>query len=284
VLSANRDNRGITGSFANRIPVTSTAPTRDQDHRTAGRVLDIVELLAYATNGLSLTDLSQELHAAKSSLFPLLKTLVSRGYLTTDAGGKYELSNKLFELGMKSVGERDLRDIARPALKLLSKRTGEAVLLAVMASDKQAVLYVDKVESEHRLRYSAGLGERRSLHATSAGKVMLAFLPDDERTKILQSIKLVRFTELTIVTKRALSTELDKVRREGVCINIDQSELGRCGIAAPIFDHHGEIVAACSLGAPVTRAAPVLPELIEEVKMTASTISKMLGHVTAASP
>lgn len=259
--------------------MATTVPSKDNDHRTAGRVLDIVELLAYATRGLSLTDLSQELHAAKSSLFPLLKTLVNRSYLVCDEDGKYRLSNKLFELGMKSLGERDLREVARPALKLLSKRTGEAVLLAVLASDKGAVLYVDKVESEHRIRYSAGLGERRPLHSTSAGKVMLALMPEDERDEVLKSLKLTRFTDQTIVTRKDLLAELAKVRTEGVCINIDQSMVGRCGIAAPIFDHRGEVVAACSLGAPRERAMGVLPALVAEVKTTANTISKMLGYI-----
>jgi DNA-binding IclR family transcriptional regulator len=254
------------------------AAGREHDHRSAGRVLDIVELLAYATRGLSLTDLAEELHAAKSSVFPLLKTMVGRGYLLIDEAGKYRVSTKLFELGMKSLGERELRDIARPALKILSKRTGEAVLLAVMASDRQAMLYVDKVESEHRIRYSTGLGERRSLHATSTGKVMLAFMPPAERDEILKSLRLARFTHHTITSKRELLAELDKVRREGACINIDQSEVGRCGIAAPVFDHRGEVVAACSLGAPVGRAVPALDMLVDEVKTTATTISKMLGH------
>jgi DNA-binding IclR family transcriptional regulator len=256
-----------------------TAAPKDPDHRTAGRVLDIVELLAYATHGLSLTDLSQELHAAKSSLFPLLKTLVGRGYLVADEAGKYRLSSKLFELGVKSLGERDLREVARPALKLLSKHTGEAVLLAVLASDKGAVLYVDKVESEHRIRYSAGLGERRPLHSSSSGKVMLAFMSEAERAEVLKALKLVRFTPQTVGTRKELLAEIARVREQGACVNVDQSAVGRCGIAVPVFDHRGEVVAAVSLGAPRERALPQLDALVAEVKTTAATISKMLGYM-----
>lgn len=243
-------------------------------------MLDIIELLSHATQGLSLTDLSQELHAAKSSLFPLLKTLANRSYVSCDTEGKYRITNRVFELGLRSVGERDLREVARPALKLLSKRTGEGVLLAVLASDKAAVLYVDKVEGEHRIRYTAGLGERRPLHATSAGKVMLALMPEDERDAVLASLKLVKFTEHTLSTRKALLAELAKVRAEGVSINIDQSEVGRCGVAAPVFDHRGEVVAAVALGAPRERALKALSTLVDEVRTTARTLSKMLGYQT----
>ncbi|UPK29924.1 IclR family transcriptional regulator [Bradyrhizobium sp. 195] len=259
-----------------------SSSTSREGHRTAGRVLDVLELLAYSASGLTLTDLGDELHAPRSSLFPLLKTLTQRGYLSLDEGGRYQLDTKIFELSMRTLGERDLREVARPVLKNLSRRTGEGVLLAVLASDKRAVLYVDKVEGRHRLRYAVGLGERRSLHATSTGKVFLAFMGLEERNDVVQSIELERYTPKTITSKKTLLQEVAKVKSEGVCVNVDESELGRCGIAAPIFDHNGELIAACALGAPKERVGKTLARLVPEVRTAAMTISKMLGHVPSA--
>jgi len=241
-------------------------------------VLDILEHLADAAHGRALRDLSAKLHAPKSSLLPLLRTLVARGYITHGEAGMYRLGAKVLELGVGSLAELDVRDVARPALVELSARTGEAVLLATMASDNLAVMYIDKVESIHRIRYAAGVGERRPLHSTSSGKVLLAFMPPDRQETIIRAIKLVRFTDETVATKTGLRRELARIRAEGICINIDQAVVGRCAIAAPMFDHRGDAVAACVLGAPKERVKDLLPQLVREVKATADTVSKLMGY------
>jgi len=258
----------------------STSATSDNDHRTTGRVLDVVELLANARQGLTLSAMSTALACAKSSLFPLLKTLLRRGYILCDDTGRYRLSTRIFELGAKSIGEQDVRDVARPALKQLSERTGEAVLLAVLASDKTAVLYVDKIENQqHRIRYSVGLGERRPLHSSSTGRIFLAHMSETQLRDVLATIELVRYTSATITSKKALLRELEQIRLRGICINADQSEVGRCAIAAPIFDHNREVVAACALGGPTDRLKVAFPALTKAVKETALTISHTLGFV-----
>jgi IclR family acetate operon transcriptional repressor len=256
----------------------STNDSSENGHRTASRVLDILEDLAESPQGRALRDLSSDLKAPKSSLLPLLRTLVNRNYITHDDAGIYRLGSKLIELGMGSIAELDVREIAHPALVDLSKRTGEAVMLATLASDSLAIMYVDKVESIHRIRYAAGVGERRPLHSTSSGKVLLAFMPMAQRNAVIKAIKLIRYTDETVSTKAELRAELETVRKEGVCVNIDQAVVGRCAIAAPIFDHHGNAVAACVLGAPKERIKNNLSGLISEVKATALAISKLLGH------
>ena len=223
----------------------------ESDHRSAGRVLDVIELLAGSSQGRTLSAIATALACPKSSLFPLLKTLLRRDYVICDDAGNYRLSTRIFELGATSLRDYDLREIARPALKQFSERTGEAVLLAVLASDKQAVLYVDKVENpQHRIRYSVGLGERRPLHSTSTGRIFLAYMPEEQSREVLASIELTRFTPATITSKRALLRELEQIRAQGFCINSDQSEVGRSSVAAPIFDYNKEVVAACALGGP----------------------------------
>ncbi|MBI1733783.1 MAG: helix-turn-helix domain-containing protein, partial [Candidatus Rokubacteria bacterium] len=148
--------------------------TRNGGHRAANRVVDILELVATRPDGLQLHAVSAELEAPKSSLLPLLRALAARGYLEQGRAGEYRLGPKVHALGNGAAPPRELHAVARPALVELMRRTGETVFLGTLGADRTSVVYVDKVDSEHVIRYSAGVGDRRPLHATSTGKAILA--------------------------------------------------------------------------------------------------------------
>jgi len=247
-------------------------------HRAAGRVVDILELVVRTHEGLPLRELSAQLEAPKSSLLPLLRTLTARGYLEQGALGAYRLDPNAFELGMASPAHRAWPEIARPALRELMQRTGETVFLGSLGGDGTVVVFVDKVESEQVIRYTAGVGDRRALHATSSGKVILAFLPAPERERILRALPLKRYTDRTVTSLPALRAALAEVRQTGVCVNLDELAVGAAGIAAPIFDRDGHVAGACAIGGPTDRVRPRLKPLAAEVKATARAISALLGH------
>jgi len=247
-------------------------------HRAAGRVVDILELAVSARAGLALRELSARLRAPKSSLLPLLRTLAARGYLEQGAGGEYRLGRRALELGLGGRDELGLPEVSRPALRALMQRTGETVFLGTLSADGLAVVFVDKVDSDQVIRYAGGVGDRRPLHATSSGKVLLAFLPPARREKILRALPLERYTEQTVTTLPALRTALDEVRQSGLCLNLDELAIGAAGLAAPIFDRDGQIAGACAIGGPTDRVRPRLRALGAEVKATARAISARLGH------
>ncbi|MGH7298887.1 MAG: IclR family transcriptional regulator [Candidatus Rokuibacteriota bacterium] len=253
-------------------------------HRAAARVLDILELVVTTRDGLALRELSAQIEAPKSSLLPLLRTLAARGYLEQGPLGEYRLGGKALELGMGSPAHRALPEIARPALRALMRRTGETVFLGTLGGAGTAVVFVDKVESEQVIRYAAGVGDRRALHATSSGKVILAFLPLPEREKILRALPLKRYTDQTVTNLPALRAALEEVRQTGVCVNLDELAVGAAGIAAPIFDRDGRVAAACAIGGPTDRVRPRLKPLAAEVRAAARAISALLGHRIEASP
>jgi DNA-binding IclR family transcriptional regulator len=245
-------------------------------HRAAGRVMDILELVVHTGGGLALRELSAQLEAPKSSLLPLLRTLAARGYLEQGPLGEYRLGRKALELGMGSPADRAWPEIARPVLRALMQRTGETVFLGTLGGDGTAVLFVDKVESEQVIRYTAGVGDRRALHATSSGKVILAFLPAPERERILRAIPLKRYTDRTVTSLPALRAALEEVRQTGICVNLDELAVGAAGIAAPIFDRDGHVAGACAIGGPTERVRPRLKPLAAEVKAAARAISALL--------
>jgi DNA-binding IclR family transcriptional regulator len=250
-------------------------------HRAANRVVDILELLAARPEGLPLREVSAQLEAPKSSLLPLLRALTARGYLAQGRAGEYRLGPGALDLGAAAPGQRELVDVARPAAVELMRRTGETVFVGVLSSDRASVVYVDKVESDHIIRYAGGVGDRRPLHATSSGKAILAFLSSDEREDVLRSLSLSRHTERTVTSLAALRAALEEIRRTGVCVTVDELVAGASGIAAPVFDRYGRVAGACAIGGPTDRVRPRLKLLATEVKATARALSERLGHRTA---
>jgi DNA-binding IclR family transcriptional regulator len=152
------------------------------------------------------------------------------------------------------------------------------VFLGTLAADGVSVVFVDKVESEQIIRYSADVGDRRPLHATSTGKAILAFLPSEQREALLDTLPLSRHTERTVTSLATLRGSLEEIHRTGVCISLDELVRGASGVAAPIFDRHGRVAGACTIGGPTDRVRPRLRQLAAEVKETARTISSLLGH------
>ena len=247
-------------------------------HRAANRVVDILELLAASRDGMALREVSAQLEAPKSSLLPLLRALTARGYLEQARTGEYRLGPRALELGAGSAARLELADLARPALAELMRRTGETVFLGTLAADGVSVVYIDKVESDQIIRYSAGVGDRRPLHATSTGKAILAFLPAAQREALLDTLPLARHTDRTVTSLTALRGSLEETRRTGVCVSLDEMVRGASGVAAPIFDRHGQVAGACTIGGPTDRVRPRLRQLAAEVKETARRISSLLGH------
>jgi len=168
----------------------------------------------------------------------------------------------------------------RPLVELM-RRTGETVFLGVLAADGRSMVYVDKVESGHIIRYAADVGDRRPLHATSSGKALLAYLPAEQRERSLKAIALTRHTERTVTSVSALRAALAEIQRSGVCVSVDEFVSGAAGVTAPIFDREGRVAGVCTVGGPTERVRPRVRALAADVKRTAAAISAQLGHRTS---
>jgi DNA-binding IclR family transcriptional regulator len=272
-----RANRGGVGGVGSTPPTRTTRP----GHRAANRVVDILELLLVSRAGLALREISAQLEAPKSSLLPLLRALTARGLLEQAHTGEYRLGPRALALGAGTGAHRELAEVARLSLLALARLTGETVFLGTLASDGLSVVYVDKVESAQIIRYAAGVGDRRPLHATSTGKAILAFLPAAQRDDILRALTLERHTERTVTSVAALRASLEEIQRTEVCVSVDEMVRGASGVAAPIFDRRGDCVGACTIAGPTDRLRPRLRQLAGHARDAARTISALLGHRTS---
>jgi len=227
---------------------------------------------------LGVTELSQQLGVHKSTVSRLLATLEAGGLVERDPQTRrYRLGVELIALAGLVVRHADLRVAARPALEALADRCRETVNLAIYHDD-MAMNIEQFVPAERQIRDIGWVGRRTPLHATSVGKVLLAYLPAEEAQAVVNALPLPALTSHTITNRQALYAELERVRRQGYALGLEELEVGLNSVAAPVRDHSSTVIAAVSVSGPayrVTRAS--LPELASRVIETANSISRALG-------
>lgn len=231
------------------------------------KVLRILEALQGSSSGLGLKAICDQTGINKSTAHRFLKHLERERYLLRTEAGAYLIGPRLSQLSARGNQEATLQAVARPILWDLWKSTHETVNLGVL--DQGTVLYVDVIESPHEFRLSSRVGTRRSVHVTALGKALVAFLPEETRQTILDSIAFQPATPKTIGNLLQFRQELEKIRRQGYAVDDEEAVQGARCVSAPILNSAGAPVAAVSVSGPVTRVTPSL-------------VSAMAGAVTSA--
>lgn len=229
------------------------------------------------------TELSAELHLAKSTVYRLLQTLVRHGYVVQDpALGRYQLGLKFLELGALVSNRLSIPMIARPHLQRLVDATNETVHLGLL--EGREVVYADKIECARTIRMYSRVGRRSPLHCTALGKVLLAHQPEAALREILGA-RLARYTPRTITAPRALRAELRQIREQGYAFDDEEFEEGLRCVAAPVRDHFEAVVASVGIAGPATRVdSGRLPGLIKLTREAAEAVSSALGYRGVGSP
>jgi IclR family acetate operon transcriptional repressor len=236
------------------------------------RALTIMEVLAREGTGLGLMDISQQIDLSPSTTHRLLASLMSRGFVTREPGTrKYILGMKLLELSGSLDVVVNLKAVAESHVHELARSVGETVNLVVR--DGSEAVIIDRVESQHKLRFSVSIGSRIPLHATAAGKVLLAHMPVKEAEAIINN-GLAPLTSNTIVDPYQMLKELELIRARGYAIDHQEQIYDVQCVAAPIRNHQNQVMASVSVSGPSRRmTSQRLAELGEQIKDVANTIS-----------
>ncbi len=251
--------------------------------QSVDHALAVLESFDGSTPELGVTALSGRLKLAKSTVYRLLFTLASRGYVYQNpATGKYRLGLKAFEVGSLAVSQLTVRDAALPSLERLRDVTKETVHLGVRDGD--AVIYIDKIETPHAMRMYSRTGRRAPLHCTALGKALLAFVPPAESARLLRR-GLRRYTPNTLTDLEVLGKELATIREKGYALDDEEFEEGLKCVAAPLWDYTGAVVASAGIAGPHIRiTSDRLPDLIAVVREVTGEISARLGYRAGAAP
>ncbi|MBI4672618.1 MAG: IclR family transcriptional regulator [Chloroflexi bacterium] len=250
------------------------------------RAVALLKAFDEARPELGLTALTQAVGLNKATTYRLLTALESEGLVIKSGtgetlrhtrGGLYRLGPELIALGVRALRSSDLRAAARPELVALANETGETVTLEVLAESD--VLILDEVFGAHLVGATHWIGTRWHAYATSTGKALLAFLPAQERQRILPA-RLTALTARTLTSRTALEAELAQIREQGYALANQELEADYSAIGAPVFNHEARVIAAISVGGPQTRMTPeCIKRFIPLVKKTAAQISRNLGYV-----
>jgi DNA-binding IclR family transcriptional regulator len=242
------------------------------------RAIAILKSFSFDRPERGVGDISLELGLHKSTVSRLMRTLERGGLLARSPGNKrYRLGIDLIGLAAQVVSHLDVREVARPILRQLADTCQESVNLSVL--DSGQVINVEQFVPPNRQVSNIGwVGRRMLAHGTAAGKVLLAYVSDDDLDRILPC-HLERFTPYTITDREQLRQELSRVREQGYAVAREELEEGLNAIAAPVRNHAGQVIATVSVAGPAYRVTPDLfSHLAAESVFAADTISEQLGY------
>jgi IclR family acetate operon transcriptional repressor len=254
-------------------------PKRSYNITALQRGLRLLQLFSESPHGLTAKQVAVRSRLPVSTVHRFLANLESSAFLNCSGAGVYQLGIACFAIGQAALGQLDVRRVSLPYLEELNRKTRETIHLTLRHG--LSAVYVEKLDSPEPLRIHSRIGAAVPLHCTAVGKVMLAYMPDEARDKVLPQLGLKRLTANTVGNLQELAAELYRVRKNGYACDLEEHELHIRCIAAPIWDHAGEVNASVSITAPMVRMAVTrLRQLAPLIQTAGVQISRELGYPT----
>jgi IclR family acetate operon transcriptional repressor len=213
------------------------------------RGIRVLEAVVDGAPAVSLGEIAAHVGLPKSTVHRLLHTFVSLGYLDTSEGGTYRGGSRLLALAGRIVESANYASLAGPALRRLQDHTVHTVHFGVL--DGRVAVYVEKLPGRRPYEMTSRVGHTMPLHSSAIGKSILAFLPPRERDELIGHLKLERWTESTLTSRRALETELKDIRARWWALDDEENQKGIRCVATPVFNHTGRVLGGISVSAPV---------------------------------
>ena len=242
------------------------------------RACNILRYLSAERGHFKISQLARQLQLDRSTTYRILLSLESCGFVERDERtGEYSLGMTAFEIGNAFLSQMDFIKISKPIMAELAWKVQETVHLAVLSETE--IVYVEKSDSPRTLGVMSKIGQRAPVYCTALGKVLLAHQSKEERSRIIQEIKLRPYTKNTIISKKGLTEELREIREKGYALDrMEYEEEVEC-IAAPIRDHLGNVIAALSISGPQRKVGtPNEAQFVSQVVEGAALISYKMGY------
>jgi IclR family transcriptional regulator, pca regulon regulatory protein len=205
-----------------------------------------------------------------------LLTLERMGYVRS-SGSRWSLTPRVLAIGQHYTESHALIELAQPHLLALAEETHESASLATL--DRDEVVYVARVPVRRIMSINVSVGTRVPAHATSMGRVLLAWAPPDQVEAVLGGGPLRAVTAQTVTCREALDEALAEVRAQGFAIVAEELEPGLLSASAPVRDRSGAVVAALASSTSTGRSSPeqLRADVVPLLVRTADLISASLG-------
>lgn len=243
------------------------------------RALSIIELLNERPAGLSVNEISAELKFPVNSVYRIMSTLERRSYVVKRNGESgYVLSEKLLGLATPVVGDASFIENAIPHMRSIRDITKESMLAGVLLEKEGVVL--EQVEGLHNFSFKVSPGLRFPLHTAAPGKAFLAHIPVSKRERLVNKLKLTRFTANTITSPKAFMAEIEQVAKTGYAVDREEEMEGQVCVGSAVLNRNAELAGAIWLVAPASRLPEKeIPRVGNLIKDAADKISHSLGCV-----
>lgn len=200
--------------------------------------LDVIELLAATGRPMTLREVAEQLGRSKNELFRMVHVLIERGYVVREGAEGLALTNKLFEIGLKTPRTRDLVAVATPMIQRLARKVRQSVHLVV--ANRGETVVIAAASGSEDMNFSLKLGYRRPLADAHSGLVLLAFQSEDRRERLLaESIRMMPAPP----ERDAIDAELRTIGRDGHVVRASRDLVGVTDIVAPVVLRDGEAIA-----------------------------------------
>ena len=228
--------------------------------------IEVISAFSEDATRLSATELAEKVGISRSAARRYLLTLLHMGFAATD-GREFWLTPKVATLGNAYLDSARLPRAITPFLQRLTMQINETSNYSVLVGDE--VVYLCRVNAPHMLKTGYDPGTRMPAYTSTAGRVLLSALPDDQLHAYLERVTLVPYTHLTITNKDQLLDELKRIRQNGFGVTENQFEIGIRGVSLPLVNRRGRLIGAlsasmlassCSTEEAVNRCVPALQQ------------------------
>lgn len=217
--------------------------------KSAETTFTILETLN-ESDGERLTELADELDMAKSTVHRYLQTLLERKYLVKE-GDEYHLSLRFLDLGEQARNRKKGYRMSKTKVEELAEQTQERAQFIV--EEHGQTVYVHRKAGSHAVHTDPGIGKRGHLHATSAGKAIIAEWPDERIKELVETHGLPGLTENTITDVETLFREVEEIRERGFSTNNQENIEGLCAIGTSVCYEPDTVLGALSVSGPTNR-------------------------------
>lgn len=262
----------------NKPTIKEPKTARSQVMGSVIKTFEVLEIFGDTSKPMSFSELERITEYPKGSLHRILSTLVHGGFIKQSRkSAKYSLTLKAWSIGMVALTGLDILEVSRPQLTTLCQAADETVHLAMLESNI-GIVYLAKVESPRSIRVQTRVGQVAPSWCTATGRALLAFKPEIIRQVL--SLSLPQLTPKTVTSPEKLKQILDEIARTGFSVSKAEYNPEMGGIAAPVRDYSGAVIASCGVAIPIFRMdEELINRCVPLVVDTAAKISSDMGFV-----
>ncbi|MFJ8235384.1 IclR family transcriptional regulator [Ureibacillus sp. NPDC094379] len=246
-------------------------------NKTVVRSMDILNLFIEHTE-LSFQEIIELSEIPKTTVYRMLKSLEEMEFLEKGLDAKYRLGMILLKFGNLLYNRLDVRKIAYPIMQELHSDVKEAINLVIR--DGEEAIYIEKIDDKQKVRLYTAVGRKSPLHAGACPRAIFSFLPEYEVKEYLDSVELKSYANGTFTDKEKLYEKVKQEREQGFTISHSELENHTSAVAAPIYNHLGEVVAGMAIaGLEANYQGENVDIFVDKLIKATTEISRKLGYV-----